>query len=139
MKILAATDGSNCSERAIKFASKLASESKSKITITYVVPELPLAKEEFVKFLKKQLGNGKGAGNRYLERGRKIGEKLGVKTETKLLEGNPAEEILKEAERGRYDLIVVGSYGKGGVNKFLLGSVSSKLVHLSKIPVLVVK
>ncbi|MDI6655258.1 MAG: universal stress protein [Candidatus Hydrothermarchaeota archaeon] len=139
MKILAATDGSNCSERAVNFASKLASESKSKITIVYAVPKLPPTREELVKLLKKQLGSEKEAGNKYLQKGKKIAEKFGAKTETKLLEGNPVEEILKEAKNGRHDLIVVGSYGKGVINKFLLGSVSSKLLHLSRIPVLVVR
>jgi len=43
------------------------------------------------------------------------------------------------AENEGYDLKVIGSVGKGRINEFLLGSVSSKLVHHSKIPVLVMK
>lgn len=104
MKILVATDGSKCSERAVKFASKIASESRSMITLVYIMPKLPPTKEELVKLLRKQLGNEKETGSKYLQKGEKIAEKLNAKTETKLLEGNPAEEILKEAKKGSYDL-----------------------------------
>lgn len=137
MKILVTTDGSEGSEKAIRFASELASESQSTITLLHVIPKIETTKEEIIILLKEEIGSPEKAGTKYLETGKKIVEEFDIKVETKLLEGKEVDEILKES--ANYDLIVAGSYGKGRVNEFLLGSVSSKLVHESKIPVLVVK
>jgi len=56
-----------------------------------------------------------------------------------LLEGSPADALLEYANKNGADLIVVGSRGLSTFKSILLGSVSAKLVHESKIPVLVVK
>jgi len=137
MKILIATDGSEGSQKAIRFASKLAKDSASNITLLHIIPKIETTKEDIIILLKEEIGSPEKAGKKYLEEGQKIVEEFGIKAETKLLEGHEVEEILKEAEN--FDLIVTGSQGKGKVNEFLLGSVSSDLVHKSKIPVLVVK
>lgn len=137
MKILVATDGSDGSEKAIRFASKLASESNSTVALLHVIPKIETTKEDIIILLKEEIGSPVKAGTKYLEAGRKIVEEFGIKAETKLLEGHPVEEILKEAES--YDLIVAGSYGKGKVDRFLLGSVSLELVQKSKVPALVVR
>lgn len=56
-----------------------------------------------------------------------------------VVEGNPPSEILEIAEDNKMDLIVIGSIGKTGIEKFLMGSVAEKGVHNSKLPVLVVR
>jgi nucleotide-binding universal stress UspA family protein len=138
MKILVTTDGSEGSEKAIRFASKMASESGSSITLLHVIPKIKTTKEDVIILLKEEIGSSKKAGKKYLEEGSKVAGEFGIKPETKLLEGKEVvDEIIKESDN--YDLIVAGSYGKGKVDEFLLGSVSSKLVHKSKVPVLVVK
>lgn len=137
MKILIATDGSEGSENAIRFASRLASESHSGVTLLHVIPKIKTTKEDVIILLKEEIGSPVKAGTKYLEAGKKIVEEFGIKAETKLLEGHPVDEILKEAER--YDLVVAGSHGKGKIDKFLLGSVSSPLVQKSKKPVLTVR
>jgi len=63
----------------------------------------------------------------------------GVAAETKVLEGHPANDIIKLAEDSKMNLIVVGSIGVTGLDKFLLGSVTEKVVRNSKVPVLVVR
>jgi nucleotide-binding universal stress UspA family protein len=55
------------------------------------------------------------------------------------VEGNPAEEILKFAEEVRADLIAMGSHGKTGALRFLMGSVSRKVLDHAKCPVLIVR
>ena len=64
---------------------------------------------------------------------------MGVKAYTKLLEGNPGDELVRESETGEYDLLVVGTRGMGGLKSLLVGSVSNKVVHHAKIPVLLSK
>ena len=56
-----------------------------------------------------------------------------------LLEGHPADEIVKFAEQNDIEMIVMGTLGKTGLDRFLLGSVAENVVRHSKIPVLVVR
>jgi nucleotide-binding universal stress UspA family protein len=67
-----------------------------------------------------------------------LAKKSGVPVERKFIEGHPAEEILKVAEDTPMDVIVIGSIGKTGMSKFLLGSVADKVVRHSRVPVLVI-
>ncbi|MCW4035180.1 MAG: universal stress protein, partial [Candidatus Bathyarchaeota archaeon] len=57
----------------------------------------------------------------------------------KLLRGRAADEIVKEANSGGFDLIVIGSRGLGGIKEFFLGSVSDRVADEAKCPVLIVK
>ncbi len=59
-----------------------------------------------------------------------------VPAEKRVLEGNPAGVILKTAEG--MDLVVMGSVGRTGLSKFLLGRVTEKVVRNSKVPVMIV-
>lgn len=138
MSILVATDGSHNAERAVAYASKLASKTGLPLVVLHVTPRLPSTKEEIIRLLKEELGSTEEAGEKYLRRALGIASERGVKAESKLLKGAPAEEILKEAEKG-YELLVIGYHGRGKLHEFLLGGVASKIIHLSKIPVLVVR
>jgi nucleotide-binding universal stress UspA family protein len=62
-----------------------------------------------------------------------------VKVESLLLEGQPAEKIIEFAEQNDIEMIVMGTLGKTGLDRFLLGSVAENVVRHSKIPVLVVR
>jgi nucleotide-binding universal stress UspA family protein len=55
------------------------------------------------------------------------------------VEGHPAEEILKLSENIPADLIVMGTLGKRGLDRFLLGSVAEKVSRTSKVPVMIVR
>ncbi len=68
-----------------------------------------------------------------------LAKKDGMKTERWIVEGNPAEEILKLAEEQSVDLIVMGTLGMSGIERFLLGSVADKVIRNSRIPVLTVR
>jgi len=63
----------------------------------------------------------------------------GVNVRKWILEGQPAKEILKLAEEHSFDLIVMGTLGKSGIEKILLGSVADKVIRGSRIPVLTVR
>jgi nucleotide-binding universal stress UspA family protein len=62
----------------------------------------------------------------------------GMTAATRLVDAPAAEAILREVSEGRYDLIVLGSRGRGDVGSMFLGSVSHRVLHSSRIPVLVV-
>jgi nucleotide-binding universal stress UspA family protein len=56
-----------------------------------------------------------------------------------VLEGNPSHEIIEFADNNNIDLIIMGTLGKTGFDRFLLGSVAEKVTRNSKVPVLVVR
>ncbi len=62
----------------------------------------------------------------------------GVKTEIKEIVGDPAVEILNEAN-GDYDLVIMRTHGMGATKRFLMGSVTNKVVHHIKKPILVAR
>ena len=62
----------------------------------------------------------------------------GVTATNRLLSGDPATVILKELDQLKYDLVVIGTHGRGRLAHLLLGSVAEKLVRHSKVPVLTV-
>jgi len=64
---------------------------------------------------------------------------LGINCEGVLVEGDAAHEILEFAKQSNIDMIIMGTLGRGGLDRFLLGSVADKVVRHSKISVLVVK
>lgn len=136
-KILVAHDGSKPSEKAMKKALEIAERFGSSVIVISVVPEFYLAdlmetdRERIVTTLvddaRKMLGKIR---NRH---------KGSHPLKTVLKRGNPAELVLEEAQKMKATLIVTGSHGRHGAQKFLLGSVSSKIVDHADCSVLVVK
>ncbi|MGD1053317.1 MAG: universal stress protein [Candidatus Dormibacteria bacterium] len=62
----------------------------------------------------------------------------GIEVDTAIVCERPADAIIHEVERGGHDLIVMGSRGRGGLRSLLLGSVSTSVLHRSRVPVMVV-
>ncbi len=63
----------------------------------------------------------------------------GVRVEPVLLEGHPADELIRYAEEEGMDIVVMGTLGKTGLDRLFLGSVAGNMVRNSKVPVMVVK
>jgi nucleotide-binding universal stress UspA family protein len=105
--------------------------SEGEIMDTYVPPKWITEYSDNVRALCKELMNTA------LKQAKIITPDVNVST--KLLEGSPSREIVREAEEGDFDLIVIGSRGLSRLQELFLGNVSSYVVNNSKIPVLVVK
>jgi nucleotide-binding universal stress UspA family protein len=137
-KILVAHDGSKSSDKALKRAVELASNLNASLTVLSVVPELYLTelsdldRQRIFESLTRETTDA-------MERIRKSLSGKSMEVKTLIRQGDPAEKILETAQKMKVDLIVTGSHGRHGTKKFLLGSVSSKIVDYSKCPVLVVK
>jgi nucleotide-binding universal stress UspA family protein len=65
--------------------------------------------------------------------------KYGIAPKLITAAGNPAEEIVRAAEAGAFDLVVVGAQGMNAIERFLLGSVSARVARYAPCPVLVVR
>ncbi|MGD0952209.1 MAG: universal stress protein [Methanotrichaceae archaeon] len=147
-RILIATDGSKFSEKAAKVGIELAKLSGGKVIIVYVAD---ISKYVSSAGLIPPFGGvSPDAINDVVASIRETGEKAtlqvnelarasGVISERQIVEGNPPSEILRIAEDEKIDTIVMGSIGKTGLEKFLIGSVAEKVVHNSKLPVLIVR
>jgi nucleotide-binding universal stress UspA family protein len=77
-------------------------------------------------------------GNDAIQYAKEVAEDKGIDYEGVVVEGDPANAILEFVEQNKADMIIVGTLGKGGFERFLLGSVADKVVRHSKISVLVV-
>jgi len=137
---LIALDGSSSSKKALDYAISLAKTYHATLTIIHVVhgrayvaePSDLIATVRVVHDLEEQ-------GKRILEEAKGVAQSVGIGVDTIMVHGVPAEEILKKSEVGKYDLIVLGSRGRTVVKALLLGSVSDRVSHYSKCPVLIVR
>lgn len=138
-KILIPTDGSDCSLRAAELGTSLAKMLGAKILVIYIIDTVILAEitkgaEEEV--IEKEL---KEKGERYLKYIIKLAEKEGLKAEAILAKGEPHDQIVHYARSEGADLIVMGTYGKRGAERILIGSVAERVIEYAPCPVLVVR
>ena len=141
-KILLATDGSDYSLQSLKKIIPMAKTLHAKLTILSVAEEIPfirgtegMSKEE-IDALVNSINRETELG---LEKARQLFKSEGITVETMMRAGKPAEVICEEAERGNFDLIILGDTGRGGLKELFLGSVSNKVVHQAKVDVMIVK
>ncbi|MCK4937627.1 MAG: universal stress protein [Methanosarcinales archaeon] len=138
-KIVVATDGSENSVNAVKHAVEVARISEASLSAMYVVDTgvfasipVDMAMGDMYEMLKKE-------GDDAVKKVEDIAHAAGIEIESFNVEGHPAEEIIKISENVSADLIVMGTLGKSGLDRFLLGSVAEKVLRNSNIPVMVVR
>lgn len=68
-----------------------------------------------------------------------MASEAGVHCDKLMARGDPSTELLRISEESGMDMLVLGSIGRSGLEKFLLGSVAEKVVRYSKVPVLLVQ
>lgn len=136
-RILVAHDGSKFSDTALKKAIDIAGKFDSTVTVITVAPELYLT--DLLEVDKKRIQETLIQEAETVMRKVKQRAKGPKPVKTVIKRGNPPEEIIETAKKIKADLIVTGSYGRHGAQKFLLGSVSSKIVDHAECSVLVVK
>ena len=140
LKALVPIDGSKTSERAVRHVIALA-KGRDPVEVHLVnVQEGADAwalkrfrKDEDIK--RAQIEHGEGQ----LRAATRLLERAGVAHETHVLIGDPAEKIAQLAKRGGFDQIVMATHGRTGVAAMLMGSVASKILHHSPVPVTLVK
>jgi len=137
--ILVAVDGSEPSLKGLKTASELSRATGAPLLLTHVIPpvvhSMPMSAD-----ISERLEAGERAHADFVVN-RSLAEASGqdVRVDSVILRGGPAEAIADAAESRDCSMVVIGSRGRGGVARVLLGSVADRLVHICKKPVLVVK
>ncbi|MCX9075911.1 MAG: universal stress protein [Candidatus Methanoperedens sp.] len=137
-KILIATDGSEHTKKAVNavYVINLVSPPGSLDIKTNNDPGSYLPADVSIEGLKNILRQEGDEAIKYVEN---LAKKEGLDVRKWIMEGHPAKEILKLAEEQSFDLIVMGTLGRSGIEKFLLGSVADKVIRGSKIPVMTVR
>ena len=136
MRILLATDGSNDARMAAAFLARLPWPDPSRVRIVSVVERRPSPLD---------FSGVRAYDDVVAAEGRRIVDEVrasisvGTAVEAAVLEGDPRDEIVREARDWQADLVVVGARGVGGVKRLLLGSVSENVLRTARCPVLVVK
>jgi len=150
-KILVPLDGSEHSLKALEEAAMIAKKFSGKLTLIHVFSVQPIIMPESSTSSSLSLPIITGAevtmmietarklGNKILEDGERRIKDSGVQTERMLVEGHAVEEIVRVANEGKYDLIVLGARGVSHMREMLLGSVTDGVMHHVHCPVLVMK
>jgi nucleotide-binding universal stress UspA family protein len=142
MKILVPSDGSKPALNAVRYAAELAGmirAASSTITLISVHDDTGLrhakavaGKEAVADYLREQ-------SEKELKSAHKVLEDAGIRHDMVIRTGHVSKEIVDFAKAGKYDLIVLGSKGRGAIADLLMGSVAQRVLATARQPVVLVK
>ncbi len=133
-KILLAVDGSKCSEIATDRAINIAQAYKGELKVVSVVDVPDAAYAEVPDAVDKMIWRARGVVKSVKDRA----EKFGINSKGFIKEGLAHEEIVGAAKEIKADLIIMGSHGRTGLKRFIIGNVTEKVIGLAQCPVFVV-
>lgn len=144
--ILLPVDGSECRMKFLGIVKEIALAFDAEITILHVqdrYSSLPIQNIFETQFDLKNIKNvpiiNKKPGMHVISNIKKFLRGSGIILHPRVEIGNPAEKIIDIAEKENFDIIIMCSHGMSSSKKFLLGSVTNKVVHYSRKPVLIIK
>ncbi|MEE9594913.1 MAG: universal stress protein [Candidatus Hydrothermarchaeales archaeon] len=138
-RILIPTDGSETSEKAAEHGVKLAKAVGAEVIYLYVIDISSFTGIPTEAIWENMRGLLEDEGKSVLAKVEDIAKVNDVKAESLVKEGIPSEDISKTAEEKQVDVIVMGTAGRSGLDKFLLGSVTEKVIRTAPCPVLVIR
>lgn len=143
-QILVPVDGSPLSEKALDQAIGLARLSGGRLRLLHVIDELVYVTgfESAASYLHEIVPLMRGAGQKLLDHYREKAASQGVEADTVLLAQGPGricDRVAEQALLAHADLIIVGSHGRRGMGRLLLGSDAEQIVRHAPVPVMVVR
>lgn len=154
-RVLLAYDGSSHCRTAAEYLGRFPLPEGAQVEVMHVLPERPVRSGPSAgvparleappptpqedRLATRQAEDEDQAGRKLLAEAEAILKAAGIEAQTRLAYGEPAEQLIQAASEGEVDLIVAGSRGLGALQGWLLGSVSRRLVHSAKGPVLIVR
>lgn len=136
-RILLATDGSSDAEKALEYAGELAIRDEAQVIVVHAFESVPgyLGEPMKDKIVERHVNRGRELADAAMQ----ALQSRDISAETEVLEGPPADAILRVADTRDVDLIVMGSRGRGAMTSLLLGSVSHRVLAHADVPVLIVR
>lgn len=142
-QILVPVDGSEISFSAVKKAALLAKGFNSQLTLISLVAEDPFTDADFYyssSIMKEYFVQAYANAQQALKEALALTAEAGVEAQSKIIKGQvSAEGVVEAANEVKADLIVMGSHGRKGFKKMLLGSFAQDVLSNTELPVLVVK
>ena len=140
-RIVSPTDFSEPSYEGLKVADEIAGHFSSELIILNVISPihmLPAPSPSMGTYIQTVLNDMEKSAINMLEdlKNKKISKQ--VTTKTKVIIGNPADEIIKAAEADRADIIIMATHGQSGWQRFVSGSVAERVVRMASCPVLTI-
>ena len=141
--ILVPVDGSTTAMRGLREAIKLARSQRARLTILHAIyVYLDDDMLQATAFSPELNDASRRIGRRILDRAAAAAKRAGVRAATVMVERpgwNPADLIVAEAKKRKVKLIVIGTHGRRGVRRLVLGSDAEQVVRLAPVPVLLVR
>jgi nucleotide-binding universal stress UspA family protein len=141
-RILHPTDFSKASTPAFQRAVDMAKGSHAELLVVHVLtPALPITVDGYVspQVYEDAANVSRAYGQKHLDALVRKAKQAGARVKGLLLEGVPHERIARAARSKKADLVVIGTHGRTGFAKLVLGSVASRVLTVSPCPVLTVK
>jgi nucleotide-binding universal stress UspA family protein len=138
-KILIPTDGSDYSMRAAEYGISIAKVFGAQLTALFVIDTVVLDQISKVTTRENAEADLNQDGERYTNYVLGLAEKENIKADSAIAKGNPVEQIVNLAKSSGVDLIVMGTYGRRGAERILIGSVAERVIEHAPCPVLVIK
>lgn len=140
--ILLATDGSDIAQKAGDAAIALAQVHGAQLTATFVIDPYPYTAlgEDCSQAYQSYMNAAQAASTTATEKLFTQAKTAGVPLDKRVVEGDDiATAIIAAAREVQADVIVIGSHGRSGIGRLLLGNVANKVLYMSKTPVLVIR
>jgi nucleotide-binding universal stress UspA family protein len=141
-RITVASDLSKVSRSALNTAVEFAHSMRAELIIVHVIaPITLLMREQFIHpgILETIEADARKWAEKQLARLAAVARKSSVRVKVLLLSGDPADQIIRAARTHRADLIVVGTHGRRGFSKMMIGSVAERVVRTASCPVVTVR
>jgi len=144
-KLLVPLDSSKLAEAVLPYAEELASRLKAEITLLQVLPVsyhvyAALDTTTQVPYTLKEMEPLKKSAQDYLDKTSKRITDKGIATNKKVIISNAtADEIVGYVDKERIDLIIMASHGRTGIGRWVMGSVTDKVVRASKQPIVIIR
>ena len=145
-RILVPVDGSRTSDSGLKTAIRMARDEKAALMLLHVVDESVLAlsgEYSGAAYMDRLMADMREGGRKIIAAASAAAKKQGVTAKTVLIEsvgpGRVADIIVQQARKLRADAIVIGTHGRRGISRMVMGSDAEEVVRNSRVPVVLVK
>ena len=139
-KILVPVDGSNTSNKALDYALKMAQTEQAEVRLIYCIDELSLLNSH--EYSGEIIQLARESGHTILQKGLALAQAAKVKADTRLIDRvgqRLGESVADAAGDWGADLIVLGTHGRRGIGRVLLGSGAEQVMRMAPVPVLMVR